>query len=276
MKKSFEIKDEKYYTIRELAEICGVSRTTLLRLEESGFDSPRIVSPDSGYRYYDVINVHKVMQYRMLKKLGLNRDEITAYYNGEMDAEDFLSTLKERLAIAQRCVDEFEARFTERESLQFSYFQTSEMTCYAYPCDIEKPKEQIEYNYLQLQKMYAAGFRPFPTTPMFSIVPNPDTIFTGKKSEKLHSTMCVAIYPDHIPDASKVLHFKTRQTFSLLYHGNEDRIMATGGEILLKEMKKRGLAPAGPLYGICVVGPYFGTEIDQKDYVFRWAIPVEE
>lgn len=276
MDKSFQIQDEKYYTINEIADICGVSRATLLRLEESGFDRARVVSSASGYRYYDVINIHKVMQYRMLKKLGLDRNEIMAYYSGQMNSADFLATLKERLAIAKRCVDEFEARFTERESLQFSFYQTEEMTCYTFPCGIVKPKEQIEYNYLELQKMYAAGFHPYPTTPMFSVAPDPNTRFTGKMPKSFRSTMCVAIYPEPVPDPSRVLRFEARQTFSLLYHGNDDEIMATGGEILWDEMKKRGLRSAGPLYGICVVGPYFSTEIDPKDYVFRWAIPVEE
>ena len=36
------------------------------------------------------------------------------------------------------------------------------------------------------------------------------------------------------------------------------------------------MEPKGPLYGICVVGPFFGDEIAPNDYAFRFAIPVEE
>ena len=43
MNKDFEVENEKMYTIREAADICGVSRATLLRMEEGGLDSPRFV-----------------------------------------------------------------------------------------------------------------------------------------------------------------------------------------------------------------------------------------
>jgi len=50
--------------------------------------------------------------------------------------------------------------------------------------------------------------------------------------------------------------------------------MENGGSILLEEMKRRNITPAGPLIGINVVGVFFGNEIDPEDYVFRFAIPV--
>ena len=37
--------DEKLFSIREAARICGISRTTLLRLEEAGFLVPAIRYP---------------------------------------------------------------------------------------------------------------------------------------------------------------------------------------------------------------------------------------
>lgn len=53
------------------------------------------------------------------------------------------------------------------------------------------------------------------------------------------------------------------------------KIMENGGRILFDEMKRRGLVPAGPLFGINVVGVFFGSEIAPEDYVFRFAIPIE-
>ncbi|MBQ7563981.1 MAG: hypothetical protein IJT16_08330 [Lachnospiraceae bacterium] len=51
--------------------------------------------------------------------------------------------------------------------------------------------------------------------------------------------------------------------------------MNTGGKILWQEMQKRGIGPAGPLLGICLAGPFFGTQLDPNDYIFRWSIPIE-
>lgn len=272
--KSFQIKDEKLYTINEVAGICGVGRTTLIRMEECGFDAPRKVDEKTGYRYYDVVNIHKIMQYQMYQKLGLSKKDMTAYVNGDMGKEEFLGMLKERYTIAKRCMDEFEARFTERESVSYSYVDLPAVDCYCFPCEISNPKEQIEYNYLELQKMYDAGYKPFPATPMFSVLPEIGAVFDSSSLNPFKSTMCVVIHPEPAPDPSRVVHFSEAQAFSLLYHGNDTWMMNNGGKMLWEEMQKRNIEPKGPLYGICVVGPYFDTNIDPNDYVFRWAIPV--
>ena len=273
-RKSFEIENERFYTINEIAKICGVGRTTLLRMEDRGFDRARYVDPNNGYHYYDVINIHRIMSYQMMQKLGISVEDITAYYRHELEPELFLEKLRDRLSIARRCVDEFEARLSERESMKYSFVELPDVTCWCFPCEIRSLKEQIPYNYRKLQEMYEKGYRPFPTTPMFSITPDWDTVYDEACTDRGDTFLCVAIYPDPKLPREQVRHFKSRQAFSLLYHGNSTEVMDNGGRLLLEEMKRRGLEPAGPLYGICVVGPYFGTDIDPQDYVFRWAIPI--
>lgn len=268
--------DEKLFSIREAARICGVSRATLLRLEEADFYAPRRVDAKNGYRWYDAINIMRIQQYQALRRLGLAHAEIMAYFKGDLNRADFLNELRERLFIAQRCYDEFRARFTERESLTFSFFDLPDAVCYAFPCPIREIMAQCEHNFREIEKMYALGFQPFPATPMFSLVPGPDQIYDGSEPEPYASTICVLVRPDAIPDPSKVIYFKRRRAFSMLYHGNKSEIMQKGGRLLIEEMKRIGLEPKGPLYGICVVGPFFGDEISPNDYAFRFAIPVEE
>ena len=270
----YKLEGEKLYTIREVANICDISRATLLRMEETGVDTPRYTNPESGFRYYDVMNILKIQRYLSLKRLGVSQKGILAYYNGTLDKQNFLTKIREQLDIAQRCVDEFESSFTERESISYSYYTIPELTCYTFPCPIRQIKKQVEYNYSEIKKMYDAGFKPYPTTPMFIVMPGLDEIYDGTDKGPFESTMCITINPKSIPDPSRVVHIKPRQAFSLIYHGDNDYIMENGGKILLEEMKKRNLKPAGPLYGINIVGIFFGHEIDPDDYVFRFAIPI--
>ena len=275
MKKDFQIENEKYYTIREAAEICGVSRATLLRMEEAGLDEPRFVDPKNGYRYYDVVNIHRIKLYQMLQLMGLSSKEIYSYFNSKLEASDFLAKLQERLSVARRCVEEFEARLIKRGTLQYEYFDLPAVTCYTFQTPNSLPKEQIEYNYLEIQKMYDKGFRPKSSIPMFSVAPGIDRIYGEKKQQRGGITICVAIDLNRLPDPSVVHNFSATKTFSLLYKGNDDEIMGNGSDMLLEEMKQRGLQAKGPCYGICILGPYYGTQIDPDDYVFRWAIPIE-
>lgn len=274
MKKDFEIEGEKMYTIRETAEICGVSRATLIRMEKAGFDSPRYVDEKNGYRYYDVVNIHRIKLYQMLQLMGLSNKEIYSYFDNKMEAADFLATLNERLAVAKRCVEEFEARLIERGSIRYEYITLPEVMCYTFNAPMSKPKDQIEYNYRKVQEMYDLGFKPAATVPMFSIAPGVNEIYE-KNHSNIGTTIAVAIDPGHIPDASKVISFHARHAFSLIYKGNDDDVMQNGADMLLEEMEQRNLKAKGPCYGICILGPFFGTQIDPDDYVFRWAIPVE-
>ena len=41
------------FSIGEIGKVCGVSRTTLRRLEEKGLVLPAYIDENSGYRYYD-------------------------------------------------------------------------------------------------------------------------------------------------------------------------------------------------------------------------------
>ena len=52
------------FSMKEITNACGVSRSTLLRMEEDGFLKPYKIDPESGYRYYDLQNVAAVGQYQ--------------------------------------------------------------------------------------------------------------------------------------------------------------------------------------------------------------------
>lgn len=275
MVERYQMEGEKLYTIREAAKICGVSRATLLRMEEVGFITPREIREQSGFRYYDTMNIMRIQHYQALKRMGLSQRDILAYYNGTMDKHAFLSEIRTRLDIAQRCVDEFEATFSERESISFDYYTLPELTCYCFSCPIPEIRKQVDYNYREIKKMYDAGFRSYPGTPMFCVVPGVDGIYNGTETGPDVTTICMSIEPSVIPDPSKVVHFTPRQAFSMLYHGDSDEIMESGGKMLLEEMKRRRLVPMGPLFGINIVVIFFGSEFAPEDYVFRFAIPIE-
>lgn len=201
----YQLDDEKLYSIQQVAKITGLSRSTLMRLEQEGFEN----------------------------------------------------------------------RFTERESISFSYVKLPELTCYALPCPIRNIKECGFYNYRALHDMFDEGFRPNPEVGIFSIMPDADTVYEGVEPEPFAATVCFAIRPDVIPDASKVVHLPCRTAYSMIYHGNRDEMLLSSGPRLYAEMQHLGLKSAGPLYSIGIVRPFSGAEIEPDDYVFRFAVPVE-
>ena len=97
-----EMKIKELFQITEAARACGLSRSTLLRMEEKGLLTPAYTSPDSGRRYYDNHNVARIMQIEKFKAMGLSSEQIIDYFVRGGDAGDMLTVLERRLHDLQR------------------------------------------------------------------------------------------------------------------------------------------------------------------------------
>ncbi len=65
-----------YYSINQIARSFGISRATLLRLEECGLLIPAKKNEDTGYRFYDQSNIALLSAILKLQDIGLSKKEI--------------------------------------------------------------------------------------------------------------------------------------------------------------------------------------------------------
>ena len=91
--------NRKLFTIKEMCHACGVSRSTLIRLEEDGFLTPYRIDSHTGYRYYDLQNVTAVGQYQRLQESGLSRKEIADLYFERVSSTEFLKSQRQKIHI---------------------------------------------------------------------------------------------------------------------------------------------------------------------------------
>ena len=108
------------FTIKEVAHACGISRTTLLRMEESGFLAPYRINEKTGYRYYDAQNIAQIGQYQLLQELELTRSEIIDIYYQNIDISEFVRTQREKVNRLQRLLNTLEMRSTQSKNNKFS------------------------------------------------------------------------------------------------------------------------------------------------------------
>ena len=66
-------------SIQALANTCGVSRSTILRMENEGLLNPAYIDPDSGYRYYSTGNLAQVVRILNYQSLGFTKKEISEF-----------------------------------------------------------------------------------------------------------------------------------------------------------------------------------------------------
>lgn len=92
-------------SINTLAKHCNLSRATLLRMEEAGLLTPAYKDPESGYRYYDISNLDRVISIINYQNIGLSKKEIADIFNNADCVEDYLNRLKEQHLLIVREID---------------------------------------------------------------------------------------------------------------------------------------------------------------------------
>ena len=123
-------KDTKQlFQITEAARACGLSRSTLMRMEEKGLLTPAYTAPDSGRRYYDNHNVARILQIEKFKAMGLDTEDIAAYFAHGGEASGMLTVLERRLLDLQRSVEELRLRALEPPCTSVQMMTLPAVTC---------------------------------------------------------------------------------------------------------------------------------------------------
>lgn len=92
--------DSKTYTVKQLADLAGVTPRTLRHYDQIGLLKPAKVSPN-GYRHYDEQDVLRLQQILFFRELGFELDKIKAAL--QQPGFDLLSALQvHRLRLQER------------------------------------------------------------------------------------------------------------------------------------------------------------------------------
>ena len=263
---------KQFFQITEAARACGLSRSTLMRMEERGLLTPVFTAPDSGRRYYDNHNVARIMQIEKFKAMGLGSKEIADYFAQGGEAEVLLEALETRLRDLQRSVEEMRLRAAESESLSVQMMELPAVTCRIRWCEGLTTAER----YRDMYDFYGACVRKgcvLSDEPLFTISERTDYLEGYIGQEPCRYGVCVPVRKNRA--AADAVTLEACRVLSVLYYGDYSGV----GEAWLtlgREVKARGLTPAGAPRVLGIVAPYTGREIETRRYCSRLALPVEE
>lgn len=264
------------FSIREMSEICGISRASLLRLEEDGFLKPYFVNAETGYRYYDLQNVTAVGQYQRMQTIGLSRKEIADLYYERVDSAAFIAELRQKLARLQRFLNEYEMRHDRSKCFSVFYTALPAVTCYCAPIEGSSLEEVAVSSYLAHEKCVKEGYRMLGSEPLMAVYDDRATCLDplGSNSRR---TLCIPVAEDPEGDP-KLRHFPYTEAISTLgfgSYGSYELLDGLWGR-LFDEVEKRKLEPAGSPRLISLIAPYAGAHYTLNDYCFECAIPIRE
>lgn len=265
---------DKYslFTISQAAHACGVSRSTILRMEDKGLLKPAYINPESKRRYYDPYNISRIMHVLKFQEMGFSKDEIAAYFSSQGDANPMLSSLEERIRYLQQIIEEFQIRSLKKPNLLVEVTTLPEVVCCVYKTTGLTLEEKTMETYNFYRKCVSEGCV-LTAEPLFIINERTDYLEGKLTNEPYPYYACVPVDPKHASATAK--RFPASKALSVFYYGdykNLNRAWLKLGE----EVRRRGLTPIDFPRGIAIVAPYTGREIDPQRHCGKVVVPVSD
>lgn len=258
------------FQISEVSKACGVSRSTIMRMEEKGLLKPTYVSPDSGRRYYDNFAVAHILQVGKLRSMGLTNDEIIKYYSEGGKISDILPSLEARLSNLLRGVEEFRLRSSEGGGEIVSEMILPEVYCMVKRCTGLTIQDKYNEMFAFYGECVKNGYE-LSDEPLFAIQERTDFMEGRIGTEPYVFSVCVPVIDRTIKGVERLAACRV---LSVLYYGDyghsDENWLKLG-----KELRARNLKPAGYPRSLGIVAPYTGKEMDASRYCSRLVIPIE-
>lgn len=259
-----------YFPIAMVAKACGISRSTILRLEEKGLLTPVYTSPESGRRYYDNHNISRILQIQHLHAMGLSTNEIIQYYKSNGDITGGLSILQEKLSLLQRSIDELSIRAQKIPALETSIIELPEYVCITKEHHGLYNSEKYNAMYEFYSEAIEKGYRLSPE-PLFIINKRTDYLDGYISSEPFDFITCIPLQKETA--TADAVTFPACTVLSVLIYGDY-KLLNKAILLLGEEIKRLNLTPTDYQRTIGIVGPYTGTEISSDMYCTRLAVPI--
>ena len=265
---------KEFFTIGQVVQSCGLSRATILRLEEKGLLKPARIDVKSGYRYYDNHNVSQIMQIKHLLELGLTYDNILLYYQTNGNPSQLLKLIEPRFYSIKRIYDEIRIRNSNvDDTLEFKTVILPEYICLTRDFRGATTDDKYKDMYGLYHEAVERGYRLLASEPLF-VINHRDDYLRGEYSTKnvIDYTCCIPLEPDSAPDDA--VTYPSCRALSCIYCGDYSRLGNAYNGIGQK-LKDMDLKPAGDIRGLGLVASYTGRDIPMSRYVSLLALPIE-
>ena len=266
--------ERKLFTVKDVSRACGVSRATLIRMEESGFLTPHHVDPDTGYRYYDMQNIAAIGQYQRLQSIGLTRAEIADVYFGRVDSAGFVAGQRRKLESMRRFLNEYEMSHDRSRDRMLSRTVLPPASYYCADVTTSSPEETATLAYVVHERCVSEGYRLLGSEPG-AVIADDWREWMQSPSQDYRMTVCIPVVPG--PDADEdpgLRFFPETEALSVLGFGDYSVIAELWGQ-LYGEMDAAGLEPAGPGRLIARVAPYVGAHIRPDEFCYECIVPID-
>lgn len=263
------------YTVGQVAEACGVSRSTLLRLEDEGLLIPTAHNTKRVYSFMDMMKLREIIT---LHNYGFTYAIIKEYFEDNGNYTNLLALLAAKQSDIFYFMREMELRMdTSNTALNVQSIYAPEIPCHCMDVGEEFPHYDVHRFFInqQIQEIMKKGYEMSPSRPLFVTTPW-DDIAAGadfNQPRKFTGHIPLAQMPETNDPSVKLI--PRHRTLSILVRGETipmDKVI----EKLKEKIERENLTVNGPLFLITMVGPHLGLDITPDRYLARVALPIVE
>lgn len=265
---------EALYTVGQVAAACGVSRSTLLRLEEEGLLIPTIHDTKRVYSFLDMMKLRQIIT---LHNYGFTHSIIKEYFEDNGNYGNLFALLAAKQSDIFYFMKEMSLRMEKQENLNVQSLYAPEIPCHCMNLGKSFPYYAIHSELIsrQMEEMIAKKYEISPSRPLFITTPWEDLANGADVSAEREFTghIPLAEMPEN-PDSSVIL-IPRHRVLSVLVNGPSVPMPEVINK-LKEKIEKDNLVVNGPLYLISMVGPHLGLDIPPERYLARIALPIKE
>lgn len=260
------------FTMGQTAAATGLSRSTILRMEDRGLLEPAYVSPASGNRHYDLYNIMRILSVRQLLEMGFNNEEARQYFSAGADAAELFALVEQRLRMLQQTYEEMKLRATTDKHMSVRLCRIDESWYYVEHARGGSLQDKYDVCYAAYHHCIEKGYR-LSGGPLMAINHRTDYL-QGRIDRAPHDfDACVPIRPGQTSQETVCL--PACSALVLIYCGDFSEL-DEAYLLLGTEVRERGLQPDGYIRADTIVGPPIGRDVDMNKYRCRLILPVKE
>lgn len=261
----------KTFQVKEVCEICKVTRKALLIYEEKGILTPSRVNEETGYRYYSAENVSKIMLIRKFQSFGFSLDEIREYLTDTKELSEVLDRLTHLKEELEETIGQLKMRMMTEE------YDKQEVLTIRLPRSVSYARRAATKGYEEalcvLRDTHLAAIK----TGFADKAPRMYTVLLSCEKEypdiyaPCEMLYCIPMNDDYTGEYA-VVEEETR-ALSLFHRGGYADLTHSVKK-LLDYCTAKGFQPNGPLRFIWLEGPPVHSTHEER-YLTQLALPIK-
>ena len=271
LKKMSETNIKKFYSIRQTARSCGIGRTTLQRLTDSGLIRAASIG-ENRYHYYSAKNIYDINTINLLSECGFTHKQLSSSDMTDEVMQSFADELQDKINILHFAMENLRDASHSNSKENIRLIKIPDLRCYSVGSNTAYSlKYMSSLVETVLGEVIHKGLKTNRYYPPFIILDNMDFMADGLMDRDYECTVCIPLDGKAMDPAVVTIPHIT--ALSTTYKYKKD-LSAERFVMLRDELERLDLVPKGKVRAEALFNPFINDEESYTNIALRISVPI--